>query len=124
MIVAEGEVGVDDGELGAVLCALAGPRRGDAVGAVGAPSVAVRALLAASGTSAQVAAGARIVVTGPGDGDAEAGAALLAPGGRLVGLADDAAQAAGRAGALGLVLRHVEPCGTGVAWSAVSAARP
>lgn len=124
MIVADEEARVDDGELGAVLCALAGPRRGDAVAAVGAPPVAVRALLAATGSTAQVEAGARVVLTGGSEQDTAAAAARLAPGGRLVGIADDHEQAAGRASALGLTLRHVEPCGGSVAWSAVSALPP
>ena len=124
MIALEREARVDHGELGAVLCALAGPRRGDAVAAVGAPPIALRALLVATGTPEPVTAGARLVLTGASEQDARAGAARLAPGGRLVGLADDREQAAARASALGLALRHVEACGGGVAWSAVSALPP
>ncbi|MCW2608134.1 MAG: hypothetical protein JWO60_2827 [Frankiales bacterium] len=116
--------GQHDGELGAVLCALAGPRRGDAVAAVGAPPVAVRALLAATGSTTQATSGARLVLTGDGDDAAREALRLLAPGGRLVGVADSRAAACARVARLGLQLRHVEPVGDRVAWSAVSTASP
>lgn len=115
---------MDDGELGAVLCALAGPRRGDAVAGVDAPPVALRALLAAAGSTSPAAHTARLVVTGGEEAQARAGALLLAPGGRLVSTAPDAAVAAARAASCGLVLRHVEQVGPRVAWSAVSPGPP
>ncbi|MCW2779371.1 MAG: hypothetical protein JWN17_3096, partial [Frankiales bacterium] len=46
------------------------------------------------------------------------------PGGRLVAVAATAAEATARAGALGLHLRHVEPVGSRVAWSASSPLPP
>ncbi len=112
---------MQEAELGAALCALAGPRHGDTVAAVGAPPVAVRALLAATGTTTLVPRDARIAVAGSLPDDVRAAAAALAPGGRLVGTAEDArALVQG----LGLELRHVEEVGEGIAWSAVRPARP
>lgn len=116
--------GVDDEVLGAVLCALAGPRRGDAFAVVDAPPIALRALLAATRTGGPAGRDARLVVTGGAEAQAVAGALLLAPGGRLVSTAPDAATAARRASSCGLVLRHVEALGERVAWSAVSPAAP
>ncbi len=100
------------------MCALAGPRRGDAVAAVGAPALALRALLAATGTDAAAAADARVVLTGDSDDDVREGLRLLIPGGRMVGVAADAEVAVGRLRRLGLRVRHLEQVGERVAWSA------
>lgn len=115
---------MDDGEVGAVLCALAGPRRGDRVAAVGAPALAVRALLAASGSDGTWEDGAGIAVTGSDPADAREAARRLAPGGRLVGLATDPWHAAVLVTDLGLSLRHVSPVAGRVAWSAVAPEPP
>lgn len=109
---------MDDPVLAAVLSALAGARRGDRVAAVGAGPLVVGALLAASQTAELVDGGAHIVVAGAAS-DVPVALTLLAPGGRLVALAADAA-AAGRVAAAGhLELRHVEHIGRRVAWSAL-----
>ena len=115
---------MQDGELGAVLCALAGPRHGDRVAAVGAHPVALRALLAAAGTADTSSVDARVALTGSSAHEASEAADRLAPGGRLVGVAADLAAALRLVRSLGLVLRHVEQVGDGVAWAAVAAGRP
>lgn len=109
---------MDDPLLTAVLSALAGVRRGDRVAVVGAGPLLVRALLAASATTALVDADARVVVAGAAF-DVPLALGRLAPGGRLVAVAADAAAAARVAAASGLELRHVEGVGRRVAWSAV-----
>lgn len=111
---------VTDPVLAAVLVALAGPRTGDRVAAVGAGPVVARALLAASGTTELVEADAAVVVAGAAY-EVPTALLLLAPGGRLVAVAADAAAARRVAGAAGLDLRYVEKVGARVAWSA---ARP
>lgn len=107
-----------DPVLAAVLVALAGPRRGDRVAAVGAGPVVARALLAASASAELAADDAAVVVAGAAY-EVPGALALLAPGGRLVAVAADAAAARRVASAAGLELRHVERVGTRVAWSAV-----
>lgn len=109
---------MDDAVLAAVLLALAGARRGDRVAVVGAGPLVVGALLAAAQTAELVDAGAHVVVAGAAS-DVPIALTLLAPGGRLVALAADAAAAGRVAAAGGLELRHVEPVGPRVAWSAL-----
>jgi hypothetical protein len=111
---------VPDPLLAAVLCALAGVRRGDRVRALGVAPVVTSALLSAAEARAVAEGKADVVVTG---GAYEVPAALdaLAPGARLVSVAADAAAAARVAGAAGLVRLHVVPISGGVAWSAVRA---
>jgi len=112
--------------LAAVLSALAGIRRGDAVAGVGTGPCTTAALLAMSGTDALVDGAASVAVAGAAS-DVPLAVSRLAPGGRLVALAADAAAARRVAADRGLDLRHVEPLGRVVAWSAVlplSTARP
>lgn len=104
--------------LTAVLSALAGVRAGDAVCGVGTSPRLDAALLAASRTEALVDADARVVVAGAAH-DVPVALVRLAPGGRLVALAADAAAAHRVAAAAGLQVRHVERFGAVVAWSAV-----
>lgn len=106
-----------DAVLTAVLSALAGVRRGDAVAGVGTSPRLEQALLAGSGTDALVDADAQVVVAGAAY-DVPLALQRLAPGGRLVALAADAGAAQRVAAAAGLVLGHVEPVGRLVAWSA------
>lgn len=103
--------------LAAVLSALAGPRSGDAVAAVGVGPMVVRSLLAASQTKELVDADARVVVAGAAF---EVPTALLrlGPGGRLVAVAADAGAAGRVAAAAGLQIRSVQRVGRRVAWSA------
>ncbi|HWG94152.1 MAG TPA: hypothetical protein VNU66_08015 [Mycobacteriales bacterium] len=101
-----------------MLSALAGVRRGDAVAVVGAGERTTAALLAMSGAVAPVDRGARVSVAGTAP-DVAGAVARLAPGGRLVAVAADAGAARRVAAAHGLELRHVEPVGRLVAWSAV-----
>jgi hypothetical protein len=110
--------GPGDAALAAVLAALAGVRRGDAVAGLGCSPRLEAALLAASGAEALVDAGAAVVVAGAAH-DVPSALSRLAPGGRLVALAADAAAARRVAGAAGLTVRHVEVLGQVVAWSAV-----
>jgi hypothetical protein len=114
-------------ELAAVLSALAGMRRGDAVAAVSASGI-TRACLAAGAARPLLEpdaadATARVLVV---EEPADIGTALrlLAPGGRLVSLAADAAAARDAAAEHGLALRHVESLGDIVAWSAVRPPEP
>ena len=131
-----------EAEVAAVLSALAGVRRGDPVAAVSAGRLTRACLSAGSGHAlldeqTAPAATARVVVLAadldPGDVDpadlvdpAERVTArrLLAPGGRFVALATDAQAARCLADELGLHLRHVEPLGAQVAWSAISPLAP
>jgi hypothetical protein len=107
-----------DAVLTAVLSALAGVRTGDAVAGVGTSPRLDAALLAASGTETLVEQDARVVVAAAAH-DVPVALTRLAPGGRLVALAADAAAAQRVAGAAGLQLRHVERLGDLVAWSAI-----
>ncbi len=109
--------------LAVVLAALAGPRTGDRVAAVGAGPLVVRALLAASRTAELVDADAAVVVAGAAY-EVPLALQLLAPGGRLVAVAADAAAARRTAAAHGLDLRHVERAGARWAWSATAPALP
>lgn len=109
---------MDDPVLAAVLSALAGARTGDRVAAVGAGPIVRRALLAASETDELVDSDARVVVAGAAY-EVPTALAQLAPGGRLVAVAADAAAAQRVATSAGLELRHVERVGMRVAWSAV-----
>jgi hypothetical protein len=104
--------------LAAVLSALAGVRRGDPVAGVGTGPRLDAALLAASGTACLVGGDAVVVVAGAAH-DVPVAVSRLAPGGRLVAVAADEAAARRVAAATGLQVRHVEPFGTQVAWSAV-----
>lgn len=115
--------GPSEAVLAAVLSALAGVRRGDRVAGVGTGPLTTAALLAASGTEALVSEGARVAVAGAAY-DVPAALSALAPGGRLVALAADAGGARRVAAAAGLDLRHVEPVGRMVAWSAVRPLAP
>jgi len=110
-----------------VLSALAGMRKGDAVAAVAAGRV-TEACLAAGADRPLLEpdapdGSARVVVVEDPAAMAE-GLRVLAPGGRLVTLAADATAARAAATSYGLVLRHVEPLGEGVAWSAVRPSEP
>jgi hypothetical protein len=112
-----------EAEVAAVLSALAGPRKGDAVAAVGTGRIATACLAAATGTplldpDTAVDGTARVVVVAM-PYDVPAALRLLAPGGRLVTTAADRAAAQRGAASYGLELRHVEPVGDRVAWSAV-----
>jgi hypothetical protein len=117
-----------EGETAAVLAALAGVRRGDAVAAVGCGRITRACLAAGCGlplldeASAPDAA-ARVVVVERAV-DVRGALRLLAPGGRLVGVAADRSAAARVAASAGLELRHVEPLSAGVAWSAARALAP
>ncbi len=109
---------MEDPVLAAVLSALAGPRTGDAVAAVGVGPMVVRSLLAASQTEELVDADARVVVAGAAF-DVPTALLRLAPGGRLVAVAADAGAAGRVAAAAGLEMRSVQPIGRRVAWSAM-----
>jgi len=113
---------VSDEVLAAVLCSLAGVRTGDRVAEVGAGQLVGRALLAMSKTLELVDKDAAVVVAGAAY-EVPTALTLLAPGGRLVAVADAAAAQRTASGA-GLELRHVERVGTRVAWSAVRPAGP
>lgn len=104
----------------AVLSALAGVRHGYRVAVVGAGPLTTAALLAGAAASAPVDADADVVVAGAAF-DVPTAVPLLAPGGRLVALAADAAAARRVADIHGLQLRHVEVLRTRVAWSALRA---
>ena len=111
-----------DPVLAVVLSALAGARTGDRVATVAAGPLVARALLAASQTDELVDGEAAVVVVGVAYEVATA-LTLLAAGGRVVCVAADAGGAARTAAAHGLELRHVEPVGRHVAWSAVQRVR-
>jgi hypothetical protein len=109
---------VPDPLLAAVLCALAGVRRGDRVRTAGVPPLVAAALL--SGAEAEAFAdGPPDVVVAAAAFEVPGALEVLAPGGRLVAVAADPAAAARVSRAAGLVRLHVVPLGTGVAWSAV-----
>jgi hypothetical protein len=114
-------------EVAAVLSALAGMRKGDTVAAVAAGRITQACLAAGAAREllpddAEDASARVVVVEDPAA--LAAGLRLLAPGGRLVSVAPDAAAAQQEATALGLALRHVEALGGGVAWSAVRPLEP
>lgn len=81
------------------------------------------ALLAMAAAGALVEDDADVAVAGSAH-DAAAAVALLAPGGRIVALADDGRHAARLAEQLHVALRHVEPLATGVAWSGTAGEQP
>jgi hypothetical protein len=114
-------------EVAAVLSALAGMRKGDPVAAVSAGRITQACLAAGAAREllpddAEDASARVVVVEDPAA--LTAGMRLLAPGGRLVSVAPDAAAAQREATALGLALRHVEALGSGVAWSGVRPLEP
>ena len=101
----------------AVVVALAGVRDGQDVAVIGAGAVLRRAL----------EAGCRRELTGEGPADVVVALAafdvpgaltMLRPGGRLVALAADNGAVERSVALHGLVLRHAEPVGGKVAWSA------
>jgi hypothetical protein len=112
-----------EGELAAVLSALAGVRKGDPVAAIGCGRITEASLAAGCGlplvdASAAADASAKVVVVGKAF-DVPGALRLLAPGGRLVAIAADKGAAERVATGAGLSLRHVERLGGQVAWSAV-----
>ena len=107
-----------DPQLAAVLCALAGARRGDRVRAAGVSPLVEAALLFGAAAEAFADGPADLVVAGAAQ-ELPAALSALAAGGRVVCVAADPAAAARVAGAAGLVRLHVVPLTTGVAWSAV-----
>ena len=109
--------------LAAVLCALAGARRGNHVAAVGVTPTTATALLAAAEAASFVHGDADVVVAGAAY-EVPGALQLLAPGGRFVAVAADASAAARVAGAAGLTRLHVVPVGGAVAWSAVRPGQP
>ena len=112
-----------EGELAAVLSALAGVRKGDAVAAIGCGRITEASLAAGCGLplldASGVADGSAKVVVVAKAFDVPGAIRLLAPGGRLVAIAADRGAAERVAAAAGLSLRHVERLGAQVAWSAV-----
>jgi hypothetical protein len=117
-----------EGELAAVLSALAGVRRGDRVAVVACGRITEASLAAGCGqplldATAAPDASARVVVVGKAF-EVTGVLRLLAPGGRLVAVAADRGAATRVASSAGLDLRHVEPLGGQVAWSAVRPAAP
>jgi hypothetical protein len=88
------------------------------VAGVGTGPCTTAALLAMSGGAELADREARVVVAGSAP-DVPVAVTRLAAGGRLVALAADAGAARRVAAAHGLELRHVEPVGRLVAWSAV-----
>lgn len=106
-------------QLVATLAALAGVRRGDRVAAVGVGRRTASALLAMAHADDLVSGDADVAVAGAAEHVPDA-AGRLAPGGRLVAVARDDAHAALLATQGGVLLRHVEPLGAGVAWSGTS----
>ena len=117
-----GEAGPNEAELAAVLAALAGVRRGDAVAALGVGRITRAALSAACAgplldPHAAATGSAAVVVVGD-RGEHEAARRLLRPGGRFVCLSEDEAAAQIEAREVGLSLRFIEAVGEQVAWSA------
>ena len=108
----------DDLELTAVLSALAGVRRGDAVAVLGQAQLLRAVLQAGTGVELIAAAPAGVVVAVAAY-DVPSAVLLLGPGGRLVAVAADAGAAGRTARTHGLLLRHLEPVAGRVAWSAV-----
>ncbi len=105
-----------DGELMAVLLALAGPRTDDPV-CVQAPGHPLadrvrRGLLAMSRTEVEVTTGAQVCVVGGSEDLAEA-IRRTAPGGKLVSLAEDRRTVEHDVANHDLVLLHVETLATG-----------
>ncbi len=111
-----------EGEVAAVLAALAGVRWGDRVLAVGLGRIAQAALAAGCGQPLL-----DLVVAGPGSaavavvGDADAlvmARSRVRPGGRLVAFAPDSDAAGRLATEARVTLRYTEAVGDHVAWSA------
>jgi len=116
-----------EGEVAAVLSAMAGVRKGDAVAAVGAGRITKGCLTAGCGQALlddgiAPEGSARVVVVEHAP-DVQGALRLLAPGGRLVAVAANRGMAQRVAASLGLELRHVEPLGNEVAWSALKPLR-
>ena len=122
------ESGPSEAELAAVLTALAGVRRGDAVVALGVGRITLAALAAGCGApllDLRIASprSAAVVVVGLAR-DQPAGLRLLRPGGRFVCLSDDEAAARIEAREAGVTLRFLEAVGEQVAWSAQAPSEP
>ncbi len=117
-----GEAGPSEPELAAVLTALAGVRRGDAVVALGVGRITLAALAAGCGApllDPRTAPPACAVVVVIGDRSEQAeGRRLLRPGGRFVCLSANEAAARIEAREAGVALRFLESVGEQVAWSA------
>ena len=105
-------------ELAAVLAALAGVRRGDAVAVLGDAQLLCAVLQAGCARDLVEAPPADVVVAVAAY-DVPVAIGLLRPGGRLVAVAADRGAAGRTATAHGLQLRHVEPVLGRVAWSAL-----
>jgi hypothetical protein len=105
-----------------VLAALAGVRTGDTVAVVGDHPGLLQVLRAASGADVDALPETdRVrVAVATAAYDVPLAVARLAPGGRLVAVAADAAAAGRTAERHDLVLRYVVPVARGVAWSAAS----
>jgi hypothetical protein len=114
---------VPDPLLAAVLCALAGVRRGNRVAVVGVSPLAAAALLKGAEARSFPERDADVVVAGAAY-EVPAALGLLAAGGRLVAVAADAGAARRVAASAGLVGLHVLPLAKGVAWSARRPAVP
>jgi hypothetical protein len=117
-----------EGEQAAVLSALAGVRKGDAVAVIGCGRITQASLAAGCGlplidVAVAADATAKVVVVGKAH-DVPGAIRLLAAGGRLVAVAADRGAAERVATGAGLSLRHVERLGAQVAWSAVRPAAP
>lgn len=106
----------------AVVCALAGVRRGNRVATVDVDPRTAAAVLAGAQVPGFAPDEADVVVVGAADAVAAA-LPLLRAGGRLVGMAADARSAEQTARAAGLQRLVVVPTTRGVAWSAVAARR-
>ncbi len=113
--------GAGEGEVAAVLAALAGVRHGDAVVAVEASRITRAALAAGCGqplVDEVTALPGSAAVAVVGDSNAVLTAVLLVrPGGRLVALSADADEARRLAAEAQVTMRHTEPVRGQVAWS-------
>ncbi len=104
--------------LDAVLCALAGVRRGERVACLGVSATLRRAMLAGAGADAEEAHQVDLAVAGRAY-EVPSALLLLRAGGRLVAVAGDPQAPQRLCRDYSLQLRHVERVGPCVAWSAV-----